>query len=124
MSKEKQSEEMAKITAKTIGKMECKTCEDCKWNGSGSKDADCTDYACAEALYNAGYRKQSEGEWQIKSEIYKLIDDVDEELYVECPFCKRRFPVPYEFDDEKIFKYAREHYPYCNCGAKMKGGAE
>lgn len=78
----------------------------------------------AKDLYWHGYRKQSEGEWQIKSEIYKLIDDVDEELYVECPFCKRRFPVPYEFDDEKIFKYAREHYPYCNCGAKMKGGAE
>ena len=78
----------------------------------------------ADAVLKNGYRKQIEGEWQIKSEIYKLIDDVDEELYVECPFCKRRFPVPYEFDDEKIFKYAREHYPYCNCGAKMKGGAE
>ena len=78
----------------------------------------------AEKMTAKGYRKQREGEWQIKSEIYKLIDDVDEELYVECPFCKRRFPVPYEFDDEKIFKYAREHYPYCNCGAKMKGGAE
>ena len=78
----------------------------------------------AEQLYAEGYRKQKEGEWKIKSEIYKLIDDVDEELFVECSICQRRFNVPYEFDDEKIFKYAREHYPYCNCGAKMKGGTE
>lgn len=68
--------------------------------------------------------KQSEGEWEIKSEIHQMLDDVDEELYVECPFCKRRFWVPCEFDDKKIFEYAREHYPYCNCGAKMKGGGE
>lgn len=78
----------------------------------------------AKDLYNEGCRKQSEGEWIIKSEIYKLFDDVDEKLFVECSICQRRFNVPYEFDDEKIFKYAREHYPYCNCGAKMKGGAE
>ena len=68
--------------------------------------------------------KQSEGEWKIKSEIHQMLDDVDEELYVECPFCQRTFWVPYELEDEKIFEYAREHYPYCNCGAKMKGGAE
>lgn len=78
----------------------------------------------ASQLYDAGYSKQSEGEWKIKSEIYILIDDVDEELFVECSICQRRFNVPYEFDDEKIFKYAREHYPYCHCGAKMKGGTE
>jgi hypothetical protein len=111
MSKEKQIEEMTKNRPYS-----CEgSCENC---------SKCEEWRFAKRLYNAGYRKQSEGEWQIKSEIYKLIDDVDEELYVECPFCKRRFPVPYEFDDEKIFKYAREHYPYCNCGAKMKGGAE
>ena len=114
MSKEKQIEEMAKVI------------DDIAHNAyiENYDDAVADSDKIAKALYNAGYRKQSEGEWQIKSEIYKLIDDVDEELYVECPFCKRRFPVPYEFDDEKIFKYAREHYPYCNCGAKMKGGAE
>ena len=63
MDKEKQIEEMARITANAIEETVCKKCEDCKWNGSGSKDASCTDYVCAEALYNAGYRKQSEGEW-------------------------------------------------------------
>ena len=113
MSREKQKiKEMAK---------DLRQAEHWAWN----------DYECdmeldrrktAENLYNAGYRKQSEGEWIIKSEIYKLFDDVDEELYVECSICQRRFNVPYELDDEKIFKYAKEHYPYCNCGAKMKGG--
>lgn len=62
------------------------------------------------------------GEWEIKSEIYQMFDDVDEELYVECPLCKRRFYVPFEFDDEKTFEYAEKNYPYCNCGAKMSGG--
>ena len=27
-------------------------------------------------------------------------------------------------EDGTEFELAREHYPYCNCGAKMKGGAE
>ena len=71
----------------------------------------------------ADVASKSEGEWQIKTVIHQMIDDVDEELYVECPFCQRTFWVPYEFEDEKIFEYAREHYPYCNCGARMKGGA-
>ena len=62
------------------------------------------------------------GKWEIKSEIYKMFDDVDEEIYVECPYCKRTFYVPFEFEDEKILAYARKAYPYCNCGAKMDGG--
>jgi hypothetical protein len=61
------------------------------------------------------------GEWEIKSRSYRMIDDYDEEMYVECPFCKRTFYVPYEFDDEKTLAYARENYPYCHCGAKMDG---
>lgn len=61
------------------------------------------------------------GEWKIKSEIHQMFDDVDEEIYVECPFCQRTFWVCYEFEDEKILQYAREHYPYCNCGARMDG---
>ena len=61
------------------------------------------------------------GEWNIKSEIIQMPDDVDEEIYVECPYCKRTFYVPFEFEDEKILAYARENYPYCHCGAKMDG---
>lgn len=62
------------------------------------------------------------GEWVIKSEIHKIFDDVDENMYVECPFCKRTYYVPQTYDDEEIITYAREQYPYCNCGAKMDGG--
>ena len=62
------------------------------------------------------------GEWELKSEIHQLFDDVDEECYVECPFCKRCFYIPFEFEDEKMLEYARRNYPYCNCGAKMDGG--
>ena len=47
------------------------------------------------------------GEWEIKSEIHQMFDDVDEELYVECPFCHRTEYVPFEFDDKKILEYAR-----------------
>ena len=62
------------------------------------------------------------GEWEIKSESIRLIDDYDEEIYIECPFCGRRYyNVSYEFDDAKILEYARKYYPYCNCGAKMDG---
>ena len=113
----KQIEEMAKDLCEHYGTGGCDSgnCECYRW---------CNVYSDCEVLHKKGYRKQSEGEWIIKSEIYKLLDDVDEELYVECSICQRRFNVLYELDDEKIFKYAREHYPYCNCAAKMKGGAE
>lgn len=61
------------------------------------------------------------GKWVIKSKIFQMLDDVDEELYVECPFCQRVFYVPFEFEDKKILEYARKHYPYCHCGARMDG---
>lgn len=61
------------------------------------------------------------GEWIIKSEIHQMFDEVDEEVYVECPFCKRTYYVPQTYDDEEIIAYAREKYPFCNCGAKMDG---
>ena len=61
------------------------------------------------------------GEWVLKSEIHQLFDDVDEEFYVECPFCKRPFYVPFEFEEEKMLEYAKKNYPYCHCGAKMDG---
>ncbi len=65
-------------------------------------DVDC-DFCKATHLYNAGYRKQSEGEW-VKyphgSGIY-------------CSLCKHKR------------RYRDINDAYCpNCGAKMKGGAE
>ena len=59
--------------------------------------------------------------WELKSRVYKMLDDVDEEFYVECPFCHRTEYVPFELEEEKMLEYARKHYPYCHCGAKMDG---
>ncbi len=78
-------------------------------------------YAVIETFPTADVVEVRHGEWEIKSRLYRMIDDFDEEIYVECPFCKRTFYVSYEFDDEKIIAYARENYPYCHCGAKMDG---
>ena len=122
MDKKKQIEELARIISSHC--RDLPTCEGCKFEGTSTDEIECFDLFSASRIYNAGYRKQREGKWKIKSEINQMFDDVDEELYVECPFCKRTFWIPYEFEDEKIFEYARDHYPYCNCGARMKCGAE
>ena len=92
--------------------------------GAGSYPYNIVAYDMAKLVKNAPTADVVEvrhGEWEIKSRSYRMIDDYDEEIYVECPFCKRTFYVPYEFDDEKTIAYARENYPYCHCGAKMDG---
>ena len=62
-----------------------------------------------EALYNAGYRKQSEGEW-IEHPHFNFEGGYSGANY-ECSNC--------HYDD------CYEKEPYCpKCGAKMKGGAE
>lgn len=98
-------------------------CKDCN-NYSGARCRACAfDDAMLqiEDAPTADVAEVKHGEWVIKSETIQLFEEVDEELYVECPFCKRTFYVPFEFEDEKIIAYAKKHYPYCNCGAKMKG---
>ena len=69
----------------------------------------------AERLYNAGYRKQKEGEWKLEHETYgKMICSV---CGKECP--TERKPDPYE-DYQMTDFYVKS--PFCpNCGAKMKG---
>ena len=68
--------------------------------------------AIAHHLYEAGYRKQSEGEW------IKHTDEYDCE-YFECSNCHEEFYPPYdEFAFDIIPKHCQE------CGAKMKGGTE
>ena len=61
------------------------------------------------------------GKWELKSVTHRLIDDFDEEFYVECPFCHRTEYVDFEFDKEEMLKHAKEQYPYCHCGARMDG---
>lgn len=62
----------------------------------------------AEALYDAGYRKQSVGEWL-------EIDDgvlIGDGKHLECSECG-------------VWKKDRQRSNFCShCGAKMKGGAE
>ncbi len=96
MSRE-QIEEMAKATMK-----HCKIdnqCGSCHWSTCNE--------CLADVLYNAGYRKQSEGEW-ISNELggYKYAFYCSECGWVD----------GYPFNDR---------HKYCpHCGAKMKGGAE
>lgn len=98
MSREKQIEEMTKITCLSFRRESDKNC--C---GIDYCDMKCLHYQRCEALYNAGYRKQSEGEW---------IDVEDTLLYrYKCSLC----------GEIKLGKMTN----FCpNCGAKMKGGAE
>ena len=93
----------------------CHFCEKGKCLLLGDEAVDC-DTECdicefAKSLYNAGYRKQSEGEW-IQHQPYHQTDD----FY--CSLCGAIAPV----DCLKEDFYESNFCP--NCGAKMKGGAE
>lgn len=72
----------------------------------------------AEALYNAGCRKQSEGEWKT---VYRMVGSINSYPALIptnkefCSICKKEFGM---LSDVRSFKYCP------NCGAKMKGGAE
>lgn len=95
MSKEKQIEEMAR----DICDIECK----------GMKCNECDGYGCeyrmqAEALYNAGYRKQSVGEWERR----RFIIFDSEKVCYRCSECNTTWDAPTKFCP--------------NCGAHMSGG--
>ena len=63
----------------------------------------------SETCYNAGYRKQSEGEWLNAG----MFGDM-----AKCSVCGL---IEHSLNEV----YSRGTYKYCpNCGAKMKGGAE
>lgn len=88
MSREKQIEEMAKILCGMKN-----GCDGCMWD-----KVHCYERNDAVEIYNAGYRKQSEGEWRNLAKVG---------VYM-CTACTQLSPRP---------------YPYCpKCGAKMKGG--
>jgi DNA-directed RNA polymerase subunit RPC12/RpoP len=89
MSKE-QIEEMAKVLCGMKN-----GCDECMWNKTH-----CNERNDAEEIYNAGYRKQSVGEWKKFQELYPR--------YV-CTACNHLF-------NNKTFKYCP------NCGAKMLKG--
>lgn len=105
MAREKQIEEMAAVINEMDGRnahyydeymIECEA----------FADAD----AIAKVLYDAGYRKQSEGEWE-KFEGERFI----------CSNCAKVFGLGSTatiYDVKRVWKYCP------NCGAKMKGGEE
>ena len=75
--------------------IEIKECIDAVY-GADCAYFDVDGFAIANEIFNAGYRKQSEGEW------------IPHEGYEECGLCHT--------------KTMFEHNFCPNCGAKMKGG--
>ena len=98
MSKEKQIEKMAKIIARRSVAFRN---PNIAFMPTATKTA--------ESLYNAGYRKQSEGEWIITN-------NRDLEIIRECSNCHSKTYFPYN-----PIMHCRKPQ-YCeDCGAKMKG---
>lgn len=99
MSDKKQIDEMAKTICKYYedDKYSCGRCPDCYARDEAKK------------LYNAGYRKQSEGEWILVSEYGGGWYVGDKRVFPKyCSVCKAT--------------YTYGPYNYCpNCGANMKG---
>ena len=109
MSKE-QIEEMAKaLTA-----YEKKLCDrlpkdQCLLTSAVHAQVSCDYCKIAEFLYNAGYRKRREGEWE------RVIN------HRECSKCGYKAP----YKKIKAGYHLLDLTKFCpNCGAKMKGGAE
>lgn len=105
MSKEKQIEEIFNdmIEAEHRFHEYClvNTCHDCEYYGDG----ECDNHIRAEYLYNAGYRKQNEGEWAQEYYPYRVF----------CSNCKT------EARADRDGYYSTS--TFCpNCGAHMKGG--
>ena len=110
MSREKQIEEIYEVLTR-----DCDTsCIECKFDRLDL----CVPHHKAEALYEAGYRKQSEG------------CDFCKEGNEKCGTCVKFFDYhedggsdrcSIEYGNEKCAYYKPVHH-CSNCGAKMKGG--
>lgn len=97
MSKEKQIEEMARTLLLKCHGMECF----CNCTPCGK----CTSYHYAETLYNAGYRKQIEGEWIERKRFYASGKTL---VHYKCSLCG---------------VYLATQANFCpNCGASMTRG--
>jgi hypothetical protein len=97
---------------KRIEEMSRHVCASCDYDYNGSCGLHSLPEQChkatniAEVLYEAGYRKQVEGEWEERTE-YNEFEDCEDEFY-QCSEC------------ELCIYYTPKFCP--NCGAKMKGG--
>lgn len=98
MTREELVEKMTKAVAPC--EADCAECKSCEWR------------EMAEALYEAGYRKQSEGEWE-------TVQETTLDKAIECTVCKNQFWFM------KKGQLRIDRMPFCpKCGAKMKGGGE
>ena len=107
------------MSREQIEEMAKEICEICRRDGeciNVKKSIVCKDaYIEAEHLYNAGYRKQSEGEWLVYGNVNNR--------RAMCTNCRKEFAV-------QKGMLQLQHFPNCPlCGsrmrnAKMKGGAE
>ena len=97
MSKEKQIEYMGKVIDEYTERLSARDIHKAEFSER-----------FAEHLYNAGYRKQSEGEWR-------------EDVIAFCNVCSSCRAMV----DRSAIKCNSGKLHYCpNCGAKMKGGEE
>lgn len=112
MSKEKQIEEMAKDLQKS---------EHWYFNDH-SVDFELDRKKTAENLYNAGYRKQSEGEWIVTDADSGSFGEYEPFIEFKCPKCESGYGIE---SGQYDWQYG-EPIPWVACplcGAHMKGGA-
>lgn len=97
---------------KQIAEMTRHICTPCEYDYSGTCDLHRLPEQChtatrvAESLYEAGYRKQVEGEWLERTE-YNELEDCEDYFY-QCSVCGLCTPCAPNF--------------CMDCGAKMSGG--
>lgn len=113
MRREKQIEEMAKDLCQNEF---CST--ECHARCRLSANSYCWDVEIiAEKLYNAGYRKQSEGEW-----IDRYNNDFANPIYM-CSVCGKGTLLKPHINELNNMEMTQALSPYCpNCGAKMSKG--
>ena len=112
MSKEKQIDEMAKLICNFPQCINYNTIGECK-------PTECQIADNAEKLYNAGYRKQNEGEWKDQYN-----GKYANPIYV-CSICGRGTLLTPHINELNNMEMVQALSSYCpNCGAKMKGGAK
>lgn len=110
MNEEKQIEEMAIIL--TDG-----GCTECNCDANGKFN--CLALYEAERLYNAGYRKQSEGKWK------DCFNGKYANATYMCSICGKGTLLKPDINELGNMEMVQALSPFCpNCGAKMKGGAE
>ena len=122
MSKEKQIEEMREeliVIQQEFNEYCAKPCRVCDLGGIVC----CEKHYQAEQLYNAGYRKQSEGHWIVTDADSGSFGEYEPFIEFKCSKCESTFGIE---SGQYDWQYG-DPIPWVACplcGAKMKGGAE